>query len=395
VSRRRALFLSPEAPYPTIGGGALRSASILEYLARHYSVHAIVFGETGISVAQGPADKLDVIELPHHSRGSAARIARNSLRLIRNRPPLLDRFSGFESEMRARTIGQEYDVAVFEHFWSAGYVDRVGTKYAVLDLHNVESEWHRSLAGSEGTLRRFALNRFADASLAAEHRLFPKFDRILTTSLPDAALVERIVPGAPVTVYSNALPEFPAPPRLDRHEIVFSGNLEYQPNIGAVQFFHQRIWPQLRSRWPELKWRILGRNQRAITHIIHGDPRIEFTGFVEDAVATLAESQVAVVPVLAGSGTRIKILEAWAAATPVVSTTLGAEGLECRAGEHLLIADDPEAFADAVSAFLASPGERRRIGSAGRKLYEEKYVWPVAWKTLDAVFGNVNNRPPV
>jgi glycosyltransferase involved in cell wall biosynthesis len=121
---------------------------------------------------------------------------------------------------------------------------------------------------------------------------------------------------------------------------------------------------------------------------VSGDPRIELTGFVEDAVASIAAARVAVVPVLAGSGTRVKILEAWAAGTAVVSTTLGAEGLGCSDGEHLLLADDPGSFAGAVTQLLESGAAREKIGAAGRKLFEDRFTWPAAWRSLDAVFGN-------
>ena len=120
----------------------------------------------------------------------------------------------------------------------------------------------------------------------------------------------------------------------------------------------------------------------------HGDSSIQVTGFVEDAVAAIAQSQVAVVPLLAGSGTRIKILEAWAAGTPVVSTTLGAEGLEFHDREHLILADDAESFTAAVSELLALPVNRERIGAAGRRLYEQQYTWSSAWKALDALLDN-------
>jgi glycosyltransferase involved in cell wall biosynthesis len=160
----------------------------------------------------------------------------------------------------------------------------------------------------------------------------------------------------------------------------------------AVRFFHERVWPELRSRWPVLKWKIVGKHPEAIETIVGGDPRIELTGFVEDAVAAIAAAKVAIVPVLAGSGTRVKILEAWAAGTAVVSTTLGAAGLECRNGEHLLLADDPGSFAGAVSELLSSSAARNKIGAAGRKFYEERFTWPAAWRILDGVFGN--DMPP-
>jgi glycosyltransferase involved in cell wall biosynthesis len=118
---------------------------------------------------------------------------------------------------------------------------------------------------------------------------------------------------------------------------------------------------------------------------VAGDPRIELAGPVVDAVAALAAARVAVVPLRAGSGTRVKILEAWAAATPVVSTTIGAEGLEAADGADLLLADPPEAFAAAVSALLDSADLRRRVGAAGRALYERRFTWETAWAALSSI----------
>jgi glycosyltransferase involved in cell wall biosynthesis len=222
--------------------------------------------------------------------------------------------------------------------------------------------------------------------LQLEQTWLPQFDDILATSSADAARIRDIVPNASISVYANALPYVAPPPRAERCEVVFSGNLEYAPNFQAVRYFHHNVWPALQSRWPSLRWKILSGNPGAVQSLVARDSHIELTGFVEDAVAVLAQSQVAVVPVLSGSGTRIKILEAWAARTPVVSTTLGAEGLECRDREHLLLADNPESFTAAVSELLALPDDRTRIAAAGRRLYEERYTWQAAWETLDVLF---------
>jgi len=358
-------------------------------------VHAIVFREPGdpdpaLALPAGCVDKLDVVNLPYHSKQPFARALRNISRMVRNRPPLLDRFSGFEDVIAARIANQHYDVAIIEHFWCASYVAQLRqcSKQVILDLHNIESVWHQSLAAAENPARAFALRRFATVSVALERKLFPKFDRLLVTSKRDLERVQSIVSDSNITVYPNALPYIEAPPREERNEIVFSGNLEYAPNISAVRFFRERVWPTLRSRWPNLRWKIVGGNPEAIRSVVADDARIELTGFVENAVASLARSQVAIVPLLAGSGTRVKILEAWAAATAVVSTTLGAEGLECRDGEHLILADAPDHFVQAVSSLLESPENRARIGSAGRLLFKQNYTWPAAWAKLDAIFGN-------
>jgi glycosyltransferase involved in cell wall biosynthesis len=205
---------------------------------------------------------------------------------------------------------------------------------------------------------------------------------LLATSESDAALLRAISPGSNVFVYPNSIPFVPAPPRREEDVIVFSGNLEYHPNISAVRYFRQEIWPQLRARWPGLVWRLIGKNPQGVTRITCGDPRIELSGPVADAVAELARAKVAIVPILAGSGTRVKIVEAWAAGVPVVSTPLGAEGLSAQAGEHLLLADNAPAFRDAVSGLLADPALRERVGRAGRYLFESEFTWQAAWKCL-------------
>jgi glycosyltransferase involved in cell wall biosynthesis len=393
VGKPKALFLSAESPYPVIGGGAIRSASLLEYLARNFSVHAIFFREPGAphpadAIPPGRADRVDVIDLPFHSKHPIARALRNASRLARSRPPLFDRFSGFEPAIAGFISNCHYDVALVEHFWNASYASvlRPAAERLILDLHNIDSIWHHSMAEAGHGLSALAYRRFAGAALEFERQWLPRFDHVLTTSAGDASLVEGIVPGASVSVYPNALAYIAPPPRAERREVVFSGNLEYAPNIQAVRFFHEKVWPALQSRWPDLRWKILSKNPGPIAKLAAHDSHIELTGFVDDAVAVLAQSQVAVVPVLAGSGTRIKILEAWAARTPVVSTTLGAEGLECRDREHLLLADGAEAFTAAVSELLALPDDRGRIGAAGRRLYEERYTWQAAWETLESVF---------
>jgi polysaccharide biosynthesis protein PslH len=370
----------------------MRATSVLEYLARRYAVHAIFFREPGApdpaaAVPPGKVDRADVIELPFHSKSAVSRAVRNAVRLARSRAPLLDRFSGFESQITSCLAGGRYEVACIEHFWCAPYADLLGSAAGrvIVDVYNVESQWHRSMAAAEGGALGWAHRRFAQASLESERYWLPRFDRILTTSCHDAKLVQAIAPDARVTVYPNALPLIAQPPRPRRAEIVFSGNLEYPPNVQAVHFFHREVWPALRARWPGLKWKILSRNPGSIGELAARDPQIQITGFVKDAVAVIAESQVAVVPLLAGSGTRIKILEAWAAATPVVSTTLGAEGLEFRDGEHLVLADDAQRFLEAVSRLLASPAEQATIGAAGRRIYEQRYTWQAAWETLAGV----------
>jgi glycosyltransferase involved in cell wall biosynthesis len=175
----------------------------------------------------------------------------------------------------------------------------------------------------------------------------------------------------------------PQPNVAERDVVAFSGNLEYHPNISAVRFFNDRIWPRLRERWPTLVWRLIGKNPQAVRKNIDSDARIEFTGPVENAVAELASAKVVVVPLLAGSGTRFKIIEAWAAGRAVVSTSIGAEGLPVKQGENILLADNPETFIETISSLLASPDRRQQLGRAGRIMFETEFTWENTWKGLN------------
>ena len=393
--RPSALFLAPEAPYPIAGGGSLRSASLLEYLGRHYEVDVVVFRQPGdpdpaSRIPSGLVRRVTVLELPPNRRSFAARALRNAGRAVRRTPPLVDRFAGFSAQIARALSGARYDLGVIEHSWCAPYLEQVSPlcTRTVLDLHNVESVLHaRSAAvaasGVRGRAAAAAHRIFQHASRELERVWLPRFSLVLATSQADAELVRAIAPRASVAVYPNALPPTPLPAPIDDEAIVFSGNMEYHPNVIAVRFFRREVWPRLRDRWPLLVWRLVGKNPVAVRRFTAGDPRIEVAGPVVDAVCELARSRVAVVPLLTGSGTRLKILEAWAAGLPVVSTTIGAEGLPVRDGETALLADGAEAFAAAVTRLLTCKELRQRIGSAGRIVLEKEFTWETAWKMLD------------
>jgi glycosyltransferase involved in cell wall biosynthesis len=395
MSRPAALVISPEAPYPMHGGGALRTASLLHYLSRRYDLDVILFRQAGdsdpaLSLPAGLVRRSFTVTLPFHSRRPPAWLLRNLHRWIRGAPPLLDRFSKQQGEISAILQGRSYDVGLIEHFWCAPYSEQISKvcKRTVLDLHNIESALHASCAKAGSWPISAAHRRFEDCYLRAERRWLPSFSRLLVTSEDDARRVRSLVPDAPVTVYRNALPMVCVPVGPEEQVIGFSGNFEYHPNIEGVKFFLKEIWPRLAAQFPDLTLRLIGKNPGAVAQYTRGAVRIETTGPVEDAVAELAKVQVAVVPLVTGSGTRLKILEAWAAARPVVATSLGAEGLGARPRVDIVLADTPQAFFASVAELLGSKDERRRIGCAARHTFETGYTWETAWKSLEGdVFG--------
>lgn len=389
MKRPGALLVSPEAPYPVVGGGPARTASLIEYLGQRYELDVIVFAEPeaadpAAAFPAGLARAVRVIRLPYHSKGALARAARNLGRYLRGRPPLNDRFAGFEGALAECLRDRRYQLAVVEHFWCAGYADLLAAHAGrvVLDLHNVESALYRQGAVAEGWPASRLWRGFASACEALERRWLPRYTLLLAASEEDARRARGIAPGCRCQIYPNALPLAPLPERAEQHVVAFSGNWEYHPNVVAARFFRETVWPRLRARWPELRWRLIGRNPEGVRRYVAGDGRIELTGPVTDALGELAAAQVVVAPLLTGSGTRVKIIEAWAAGRAVVSTPVGAEGLPGTPGEHLLVAEGPEDFAEAVCQLLSHAAQRRRLGRAGRALFEQQLHWGAAWERL-------------
>ena len=390
------LLLTPEPPYPLHGGGAFRTASLLHYFAQFARVDMVLLSDSG-SAAPVPAGLVrsqQVIPLAPHGRGTAARYMRNARRALRRVPPLIDRLSALEKPIEKAIAGRHYDIGVVEHFWCAPYVNLL-SKFCtetVLDLHNVESVLHERCAGVSGGLILAGHRRFAAASQELESALMPRFSAVLAASEDDARAVRTIAPGAKVQVYPNSLPWVDPPQAGDAFErrpgrIVFSANFEYHPNIDAVEFLTGEIWPKIRKLRPELRLRLVGRGDSFIRHLLPKgaveETGIEVTGPVADAGAEIAQAQVAIAPLRAGSGTRIKILEAWAAARPVVATPLAAEGLRAEDGVNIALETEPEGFASTVVNLTADYDRRLRLGREGRRTFEHLYTWKAAWKYLD------------
>ncbi len=377
----RAIAIFPEPPYPIRGGGAMRSAAILHYLAQHYSLDVILFAEQGrpdprAALPSGTVNRAEVIWLPKHSPSFPARLARNSVRLIRGVPPLVDRFSGFADQVEQAAGSDTFDVALYEHFWCAGYRDAIHARRHVLDLHNVESSWHSAQGAIE---HGRAHNRFAKICRQLESGQLPRFDLVLTTSASDAGELPQ---GVNAAVYPNTIPPREAPVVEQKHTVVFSGNFDYRPNQIGLSWFLESVWPLVREHDPAVSLVLAGKGDQSAARLARGQRGIRLTGEIEDTISEIASAKVALVPVRSGSGTRVKIVEAWCAGTPVVSTTVGAAGLPRRA---MLLADEPAEFARALLRLLAEPQLGEQMRGEGRQIFERGYTWQAGWRILGQI----------
>jgi glycosyltransferase involved in cell wall biosynthesis len=261
----------------------------------------------------------------------------------------------------------------------------------VVDSHNIDYDLARQYARSGGSLprrlfssvnwrkmRRDELAAYRAAagvylcSAADERRLLDEVPAARTAVIPNAADVDYFQPRS-------------GDPRADDHTVVFFGLLSYAPNVDGVTYFARNIWPRIAEANPKARFKIIGASPPRALQALAG-PRIELTGFVPDLRPHLAGAAVVVVPLRLGGGTRLKIVEAMAMGKAIVSTSLGAEGIEAIAGRDLLIADEPAAFADAVIRLLAEPGLNERIGRSARQLAVDRYAWRSAADALDRFY---------
>jgi glycosyltransferase involved in cell wall biosynthesis len=264
----------------------------------------------------------------------------------------------------------------------------------IVDSHEITYDLARQFARAGGNLgrrlyaganwrklRREELGTYRDAdgvylcSAADERRLLDQVPGVRTAVIPNAADVEYYQPR-------------PMDPPPDGRTVVHFGLLSTVPNVDGVTHFAQNIWPRIAAADPEARCKIIG--GRAPPSLLGlAGPRVELTGGVSDLRPHLAAAAVVVVPLRLGSGTRLKIVEAMAMGKAIVSTTLGAEGIEAVPGRDILVADEPAAFADAVLRLLVEPGLAARIGQSARQLAVERYGWSGAARALEGFYRRI------
>jgi glycosyltransferase involved in cell wall biosynthesis len=170
--------------------------------------------------------------------------------------------------------------------------------------------------------------------------------------------------------------------------LLFNGVLDYHPNRDAVEYLLTQVLPRIRERRPDVRLKVVGRGAPAELERLRR-AGLEVTGEVPDLRPHLQEAAVVLVPIRMGGGTRLKVLEGLAMARPMVSTSIGCEGIDVRDGEHLLIADTADAFADQVDRILGDPALAARLGHAGRTLVEDRYSWDRAGDRLEDLYRSV------
>jgi glycosyltransferase involved in cell wall biosynthesis len=271
----------------------------------------------------------------------------------------------------------------------------------ICDWHNIESELMSRYSEREGNIiRQWYARRTARLMRNFEQRALSDFDAHITVSERDAERLRSLNSKARIFVIENGVDaahysddqlehahatwrnqQAPSNSPI-RNRIVFVGSMDYHANIDGAVSFSREVWPRLRERNPDLNFTIVGRDPAPEVRELASIPGIEVTGTVDDVRPYYREAMAAVVPLQVGGGSRLKILEALAAGVPVVSTTLGAEGLEVTHDKNILIADTTEKMIEAIIKLIEKPAQRNQLPEAGRSLISNRYDWAKIGESL-------------
>ncbi len=374
------LVLSTWHPYPPDNGARLRAWHLLRTLARRHSVRLIV-GQQDDAPAELPAELIapfaSVQAVPwqwfNGSGGGVRALLDPVPRSIRETPNL-----ALSAAIDAE-LARKPDLALVMQLGMDAYVPE--TKVPLV-LEEAEVSLWSQAKGPRARLTRAKAYRYWKLRLG-------RYRAITAASASEADAIRVVLGGnrPPVSVVPNGVDAAhylqPTAPALGR--LLYNGALTYGPNKDAVRWFVESILPKVREAVPEAHLVVTGRVPEDCRDLSQ-NPSVCLTGYLDDIRTALSEASVCVVPLRAGGGTRLKILEAWAAGVPVVSTPIGAAGLAgAENSRELLIAGDAEDFASAVIGLLTDAARRESLATAARTLASSDYDWSVIGERLDAV----------
>lgn len=304
------------------------------------------------------------------------------LHLFRKGSYQVSRFyhTAFTNQLLQLVQSETFDVIVFESVFMAPYLSIIKphTKaLMVLREHNIEFEIWKTLAARESNpLRKWYLGHLAQRMEQFEKATINRFDVLTTVTPDDAKQLKQMGCTKPVFVSPAGVncQKFKLVKEVESslRKIFFIGSLEWMPNKEGVEWFCKKVWPLIKDEYQLENCAIAGRNMPAYLKQF-GDDKLSMIGEVEDAVSFMQDKQVMIVPLFSGSGIRVKILEGMAMGKTIICTTLACQGIECDNGVHLLIANTPEEFAEAIKRCLNDEKLCRQIGTQARRLVEEKY----------------------
>ena len=402
IRRKRILILTPQLPYPPWQGTAIRNYNLIVHLAARHRLHLLCFLQEGDELSSDSplfrhCQRIETLPAPQ--RTLAQRLQTTAFSPL---PDMALRLASraFQERLADLIAEETYDVVQIEGIEMAPYGLwlRVWPRFAnltprpllVFDDHNAEYLLQRRVFETDvGLPRRWAgalysliqwrkLSRF-------ETHVCQQVDGVAAVSQADATALQRLVPGLDPAIVPNGvdLELYDESTSLAKRgdvllhpsSLVFTGKMDFRPNVDAVLWFADQVLPRIRAARPGVHFYVVGQKPHARLDSLRQRDDVTLTGWVEDVRPYIAGAAVCVIPLRMGGGTRLKVLEAMAMSKAIVSTSLGCEGFAVADGRELRVADTPEDFAVTVLQLLEDEAQRAALGRTARRFVEDHYSW--------------------
>jgi glycosyltransferase involved in cell wall biosynthesis len=396
----KILFVAPYLPSPARFGGQRRMDGLMRGLARHHEVSILSFNssdaytEESVEATQQYCKEVKTLpDLDPRSVAEKRRLQLRSLVSLHSFEHLqVSRRADFQRLIDDQLAKEQYDVVQveFANMASYRYPARGKKPTLVLDEHNIEFDLQRRTAGSADGKMRLVYNSLNWRKLGREEKAaWQRFDGVVLTSARDEQVLLDTAPKTRTKVVPNGVDvdQFQpstATPEVDR--MLFFGANNYFPNHDALLYFIDEVLPKVVEKRPNAKLSIVGPGvQPAVLE--RQSAHVEVVGFVDDLMPHLERASVVVVPLRIGGGTRLKIVEAMAKSKAIVSTRIGAEGIDVTHGRDVLLADDAQGLADQIVRVLGDAELARQLGEKARELAVGHYAWAAIVRKLEELYG--------
>jgi glycosyltransferase involved in cell wall biosynthesis len=411
------LFLSQLLPYPPDAGAKVRSYYTLRWLAERHAVTLVAFTR--------PDDPPEAVAHLRQFCNAVHTVPmrRNRIRdglalagsLLHGESFIIHRDRSAEMDTLLQRLVREtaFDAVHADQLWMAQYaiharnqvprfrlnvqtLEHSNVQRFVLDEHNACFQIFERLARGDGNaVKRWLWRREAGRLRQYEGEVCGQFDRVVTVTEGDREILEElsqreagsgvVFSTIPICVDTEEVKA--VQPLGEGMNVLHLGTMFWPPNVEGVLWFLREVWPLVRHELPEVSISVVGKNPPAELATLAEGQNVTLTGYVPDPLPWLQQAGIFVVPLLSGGGMRVKIVEAWRWGLPIVSTSIGAEGIEYIDGENILIADSRVDFAEAIVRVLRDPEMGRRLRVNGRQWVESHYEWRAVYSAWDVVYG--------
>ena len=399
----KLLILSPISPLPIFSGGRTRLYNITRQQAQRHQITFVSFFRNeeeweglhqlekmlDIRVVKAPFAKSKAL-LQRPFNGGVHQAIAYLRTWLHGWPPAVAAWNqpAMQKMLQEELAREKYDIMQVEWPYLASYAFREDAPATALITHDIFSLGiGRRARVAKNAIERQRLERLSRRWRTYEAFIYQRFDVVAAMSEEDASIIRKIAPQAEVIISPNGVDTEALTPgeiRPQVRNLLFVGSPTHAPNLDAACWLLTDIWPRLKQQHPHLSLTLVNLEHARVRACAAGLPDVRITGRLPDLTPVYRKADIALAPLRAGSGTRLKILEAFALGVPVVSTSIGYEGLAVTPEVHLLRADTPDAFVAAIASLVASPTLRRTLAHHARRLAEEQYDWRTIVDGLDA-----------